>query len=53
MGFFCEKILLKENSKQTFIQIPDYDGIANFNFSENQTVHFSDKKITTLHYNLN
>lgn len=35
-GIFCEKILIMENSKQTFIQILDYNDMGNFNFSENQ-----------------
>lgn len=31
-GIFCERILLMENSKQTFIHILDCDDIANFIF---------------------
>lgn len=42
-----------ENSKQTFIQISDYHDMANFKSLKNRTVHFLDKKITALHYNLN
>lgn len=41
-----------ENSKQAFIQIHDYNNMGNFNFSENQSVTFLDKKITALKFKL-
>jgi len=38
-----------ENSKQTFIQISDYDDTENFSSSKKKTAHFLDRKVTALH----